>query len=163
MREKKSSESRRNLLKSITAGGGAVIAGKTLPESWSRPVVDSVLLPAHAQTSPTSRTFFGPATVVSIGSRDRNDSTLFADIYRMLVNDAYADGPPPPGQSNGTILAIENGDSVDVTFQNRKNTVRRRGSLLKDGTTGSLAEEDKGANGMGDYYLSMMKGKLVAS
>jgi hypothetical protein len=54
MTDKKSNESRRKLLKSIAAGGGAVIAGKSLPENWSRPVVDSVLLPAHALTSNTS-------------------------------------------------------------------------------------------------------------
>ena len=45
-------ENRRKLLKSIAAGSGAVIAGKSLPESWSKPVVDSVILPVHAQTSP---------------------------------------------------------------------------------------------------------------
>ena len=50
MKDKKSSESRRKLLKSIAAGGGAIVAGKSLPESWSRPVVDSVMLQAHAQT-----------------------------------------------------------------------------------------------------------------
>ena len=42
---------RRKLLKGIAAGSGAVIAGKNLPDSWSRPVVDTVMLPAHAQTS----------------------------------------------------------------------------------------------------------------
>jgi hypothetical protein len=42
MTYKKSNESRRKLLKSIAAGSGAVIAGKSLPESWSKPVVDSV-------------------------------------------------------------------------------------------------------------------------
>jgi hypothetical protein len=51
MTDKKSNESRRKLLKSIAAGGGAVIAGKSLPENWTKPVVDSVMLPAHAQTS----------------------------------------------------------------------------------------------------------------
>ena len=54
MTDKKSSESRRKLLKSVAAGSGAIVAGKSLPESWSRPVVDSVMLPAHAQTSPSS-------------------------------------------------------------------------------------------------------------
>ena len=53
MSDKKSTESRRKLLKSIAAGSGAIVAGKSLPESWSRPVIDSVMLPAHAQTSPT--------------------------------------------------------------------------------------------------------------
>jgi len=46
-----SNENRRKLLKSIAAGSGAVIVGKNLPDSWSRPVVDAVMLPAHAQTS----------------------------------------------------------------------------------------------------------------
>jgi hypothetical protein len=52
MADKKSQESRRKLLKSIAAGSGAIVAGKSLPENWKRPVVDSVMLPAHAQTSP---------------------------------------------------------------------------------------------------------------
>ncbi len=44
-------KSRRTLLKSIAAGGGAVVAGKTLPDTWKKPVIDSVMMPAHAQTS----------------------------------------------------------------------------------------------------------------
>ena len=62
MTEKKSSESRRKLLKSIAAGGGAIVAGKSLPDKWTAPVVDSVLLPAHAQTSPTPTTTAAPIT-----------------------------------------------------------------------------------------------------
>ena len=43
--------SRRSLLKKLAVGG---IAGAALPTQWSRPVVDSVMLPAHAQTSDSS-------------------------------------------------------------------------------------------------------------
>ncbi|MGA8259330.1 MAG: twin-arginine translocation signal domain-containing protein [Arenicellales bacterium] len=43
--------SRRNLLKSLAAGGGALVTAKSLPGSWVAPVVDSVVLPAHAATS----------------------------------------------------------------------------------------------------------------
>lgn len=54
-------ESRRKLLRSIAASGGAVATGKVMPESWTKPVIDTVLLPAHAQTSvrpgPTRTTF----------------------------------------------------------------------------------------------------------
>jgi len=46
-----SDQPRRKLLKSIIAGSGAILAGKSLPDSWAKPVVDSVMLPAHAQTS----------------------------------------------------------------------------------------------------------------
>ncbi len=42
---------RRKLLKSILAGSGAVIADKSLPDKWTRPVVSAVVLPAHAQTT----------------------------------------------------------------------------------------------------------------
>jgi len=52
MTDKKSNDSRRKLLKSIAAGGGAVVAGQTLPKSWSKPVVDSIVLPVHAETTP---------------------------------------------------------------------------------------------------------------
>jgi hypothetical protein len=44
-------DSRRKLLKSIAAGSGAIVAGKSLPESWSKPVVNAVMLPAHAATT----------------------------------------------------------------------------------------------------------------
>ena len=44
-----SDQSRRKLLKSIAAGSSAVIAGKSLPESWTKPVVDSVMLPEEGR------------------------------------------------------------------------------------------------------------------
>jgi len=42
---------RRKVLKSIAAGSGAVVAGKSLPESWSKPLVKSLVLPVHAMTT----------------------------------------------------------------------------------------------------------------
>jgi len=51
MSNENSTDSRRKLLKSIAAGSGAVVAGKSLPESWSKPVIDSVVLPVHAETT----------------------------------------------------------------------------------------------------------------
>ena len=67
MTNKKSNESRRKLLKSIAAGSGAIVAGKSLPESWSRPVVDSVMLPAHAQTSQVALNYTSTDSVVTGG------------------------------------------------------------------------------------------------
>ena len=45
------STKRRKVLKNAVVASGAVIAAKTVPSNWSKPVVDAVLLPAHAQTS----------------------------------------------------------------------------------------------------------------
>jgi len=90
MIDKKSSESRRKLLKSIAAGSGAIVAGKSLPESWSRPVVDSVMLPAHAQTSPPAPSngpFAGNASdpITSLES-----DSIFAQATDTLVPQAQA-------------------------------------------------------------------------
>ena len=47
-----SGKSRRSLLKALSIGGTAALSSKILPEAWNRPVVASVMLPAHAGTSP---------------------------------------------------------------------------------------------------------------
>ncbi len=39
-------DSRRRLLKLLGLGGAAAVI---MPERWSKPVIDSVILPAHAQ------------------------------------------------------------------------------------------------------------------
>ena len=78
----KTIENRRKLLKSVAAGGGAIIAGKTLPEKWTRPAVDSVMLPAHAQTS--SGPFSG--TLVAALSSDN----MFAQAMDVMVPQANA-------------------------------------------------------------------------
>jgi hypothetical protein len=48
---------RRKLLKTLAGAGGVVAAGALLPEKWSRPVVDRILVPAHAQATGVSGTY----------------------------------------------------------------------------------------------------------
>jgi len=43
--------SRRKLLKATAAGGGVAIGLNRLPDEWGKPVIDTVVLPAHAVTS----------------------------------------------------------------------------------------------------------------
>jgi len=45
--------SRRKLLKALAATSGAVVASQILPGQWMKPVIESGVLPAHAQGSPT--------------------------------------------------------------------------------------------------------------
>ena len=87
-----SDKSRRKLLKSIAAGSGAIVAGKNLPESWSRPVVDSVMLPAHAETT-TPTPITGPFAGASDNSSGMLDSdSLFAKAADSLIPEAQAGG-----------------------------------------------------------------------
>jgi hypothetical protein len=50
---------RRPVLKAI--GTGAALAG-ILPKSWARPIVQSVVVPAHAAASPLATTTIRPCT-----------------------------------------------------------------------------------------------------
>ena len=45
------SAARRRLLKSAAVGGGIVAGSRALPDSWAKPIMASVMTPAHAQTS----------------------------------------------------------------------------------------------------------------
>ena len=56
---------RRAILKSIAAGSGAIVAGKSLPEAWKKPVIDSVVLPAHAVTTDDTGSAPGAPTTPS--------------------------------------------------------------------------------------------------
>ena len=81
----KVAENRRKLLKTVAAGGGAIIAGKSLPENWARPAVDSVMLPAHAQTSG------GPYSGTLVATL--NTDSMLTRAVDGLVSPAYADDP----------------------------------------------------------------------
>ncbi len=103
MTDKKSNDSRRKLLKSIAAGSGAVVAGKSLPKSWSKPVISTVLLPAHAETSDAT-TYSQTQGFEHLGIKDSDQS----------------DGDPPmPNQtltfSLGGLTPIDDGT---VTISN---------------------------------------------
>lgn len=49
-------EKRRRVVKRIVSGGGVVAGAGALSSGWQKPVIDSVLLPAHAQSSPSIST-----------------------------------------------------------------------------------------------------------
>jgi hypothetical protein len=51
VKKSQAEDSRRKLLKAAAAGGGVAVGLKALPEAWRKPVIDVVVLPAHAQVS----------------------------------------------------------------------------------------------------------------
>jgi hypothetical protein len=105
-------KARRKLLKGMAAGGGAVIAGKSLPDNWGRPVVDSVMLPAHAQTSLLNST--GPGTVVNVTPGALERDSMLAGVAGSLLPEANA-GLMLQGSSTICIEHIrEGGEAPDV-------------------------------------------------
>ncbi len=67
--EVKTPEARRKLLRSLAITGGAAVTAKSLPQEWVKPAVDTVLLPAHSQTSIVFSEFFSATTTTEFTVR----------------------------------------------------------------------------------------------
>ena len=117
-------ENRRKLLKSLAAGSGAVIAGKSLPESWSKPVVDSVMLPAHAQTSPSPCTPCLVAATYCVGSG--TGSIVVAVATNGTVTVSYSAFDTSPQTDNVDPCA---GGAFSVSDTSGNNTVTISGTI----------------------------------
>ncbi len=93
------STNRRRLLKTIGAGGGAIVGAKSLPDKWVAPLVESVTLPAHAQTTPGGLIALsgGVANVVATGDGAEfrgfaeDGSAAERSILDAIVTPAHAD------------------------------------------------------------------------
>ena len=46
------SPSKRETLRKLILAGGVVATADMIPDKWSKPVIESFILPAHAQASP---------------------------------------------------------------------------------------------------------------
>ncbi len=137
-----SNVSRRKLLKSITLGSGTLLAGSSLPEHWTKPVVNTVLLPAHAQTTDDSDSLPGFTPLDYFGEdlpRDRTDAmlerdkqTLFADALDAVIPQAHAYDCGPetlPG-----ISVASDGVNAIVKFLSSKSHKLYQASVPLDGT-----------------------------
>jgi hypothetical protein len=130
---------RRSLFKALAGAGAAAAAAVALPQRWTQPVVDSVLLPAHAQA--TSTIFGGTGlTVVDAGTPG---DTRYAQgpaqhLLESLVPSAHAGEIMPPVEPTATVCAMQSGNLMDVTLQRSQNNARRQGMLNVDGTPGTL-------------------------
>jgi len=81
---------RRQLIKTLTGAGSAVVIARALPERWTTPVVDSVVLPVHALTSQPIAN--GDYSVTGITGSLVAEASPFLD---RLVPSAYAGGINP--------------------------------------------------------------------
>ena len=82
---------RRRLLKVLAGAGGVFATGALLPERWTRPVVESILVPAHAQaTGVLARSYAGgPASASPPGPAKRG---LGRQILNTIIPAASANG-----------------------------------------------------------------------
>ncbi len=119
---------RQQIIKTLAVGGLAVTA-------WHKPVVSSIVLPAHAQTSPGTTTTTTTAPT----------SPTVTEIKRFQIGRARLVQFQPPGHANYTgTVSMERGQGdgpnrlvVDLHFQNEKN-LRLRWARINEATCNEL-------------------------
>lgn len=47
---------RRDVIKAVVAGGGVAASAFALPSRWTKPIVETIVVPAHASVSPALTT-----------------------------------------------------------------------------------------------------------
>jgi hypothetical protein len=83
-------DARRRLVKALVGSGSILAAGKMLPEEWTRPVVESVVLPAHAQATGTvAGLFSGDLEILGPGPAASNPAPG-SSILDFFVSPAHA-------------------------------------------------------------------------
>jgi len=123
-------ETRRSLLKGLAL---------TLPVAWTRPVVESVVLPAHAQASsePMVLMFGGTGLVPVEESASIDNGIPVAQWTHKVLNAVVPVSEAAP--SSLTVCATLNGNMLTITTQGSNNHGRHMGTLNTNGTPGTLA------------------------
>lgn len=136
------SEARRRLLKTLAAGG---VAGAALPAQWTKPVIEAVILPAHAQA--TSGTVVGggggggapgPAPTGSVGE----------SILNFFVSPAQAGSCVSMGYCIQISVAHTSGTPTAVAVTKVQHPCNKSGLITV--FTGSQALSGSGSNWNGN-------------
>ena len=81
---------RRAALKKLATGTGALGAASALPKTWTKPVVDSIILPAHAATTASPASCNGKvAGQWNLSVHSANNVVNFTAIYTLNANGTY--------------------------------------------------------------------------
>jgi len=91
---------RRKAVKTIVGGVTAVAAYSLLPQTWEKPIIESIFLPAHAATSGSS--LHDPCEVTRV-SGYQDDTTVVINVSGFVT--------PPTGNLPTTIVAMGSPDT----------------------------------------------------
>lgn len=133
------SQTRRSALKKMLVGTGVAAGAAVLPDKWTKPVVDRILVPAHAQTSTTT-------TTTTTTTEAQPEYTFDCNIDASCGN---SEGPPPNNgfpvtvTVTGTVTAT-GGASVAGLGITYSNDLENTGILL-DHEGGNLTTDGGGA------------------
>jgi len=72
--------SRRSALKKLAIGAGLLTGYQVLPKQWTKPLIEQVVLPAHAQTSSVSASLTDPCESVTLVSGNQSSTTVIINV-----------------------------------------------------------------------------------
>ncbi len=107
--------SRHELLKLITASGVALAATSFFPEKWFKPAIETGVLPAHAQTTPTLR------IVDVVIERNKDKTLLNPDCQIEIDGKAYYEDDYSRVGIDPTVLLHETYPVGNITDWSAKN------------------------------------------
>lgn len=164
-KQEKRGKSRRLVLKSIVTGSAVTTAARSLPEAWTRPVTESVVLPAHAQASPPLSALSCRVEDLATGSDIPLGSNVQYDPSELPVTggssttisqlvDVSSTRDSVPLELGGISTSLDPAGAGDVTL-----------SLTTGGdfTLSSPSSEDVTPGGGGSASFSAVSGALVRS
>jgi len=134
----------------VTAAGVAAASA-----AWHKPIINSVMLPAHAQTSDamsSSDLSDGDTFVLNPGVTS-NGNTENSNLLDLLVSEAHAGGNTPGRGSLMKLTYDAPSDSFDYEQANRNRSIKRIASGLEEGV-GQDATTDVECGG-GDNQASI--------
>jgi len=104
--------SRRRVLRNTLIGGGAVLSTSIVPDKWKTPLLNSVILPSHAQTSVVT-VVMGGGPGISVVKAD--DSGIDVDdILDIFISQAYAGAVASTAIDGGCLLLTIEGSVATV-------------------------------------------------
>jgi len=74
--------SRRSALKKLAIGAGVLAGYQVLPKQWTKPLIEQVVLPAHAQTSGFSLT--DPCESITLVSGNQSSTTVIIKVQGSI-------------------------------------------------------------------------------
>lgn len=140
----KKSDPRRSLLKTLAVGG---VAGAALPTQWSKPMIDSVVLPAHAQT--TSGTVTGGGGGGGAGPGPAPSRSTGEALMDFFVNPASAGEPDVEDYCLELSISVNGGTITSVTVTKMCFDACKSGTRWFDQNISSTPLSGSGSNWMG--------------
>lgn len=96
------SQARRKTMKKLAIGAGALAGYSMLPEKWTRPVIEGIVLPAHAQTS--ANLVLCPELTLTLLSGTQTSATVTVQVKGCVT--------PPTGGANVQLVVLGSQDII---------------------------------------------------